>query len=358
MKPKAPGEAEGAPRPDPRKLKLLVETLRGGVFTYDDLAALTSLDLSRRSLQLYLETHLPAAGFALTRGRTADAKPRATFALAPDYEAEADGGAVNRAALALARGVLAELFPIDGTDLDRRAGASRVLSIASGVPRFELHHMRALMRWITAAERERPAAVMLRYRAARGDGDGPTEPEAEVRPRLVWPLGVILRDARRVYLPALVEPAESMSDRRLFALERVAAGPKDCGVVPLPDADALPTRFLLDERPRLRDLVQPWFGLVRPDAPADRVDLHVRFDARQAPYVRGRRWHPRQREVELYDGGFELHFGPVELREAVAWCSQWIDGVTVLGDASLREAYERSLDARLRVQRATPVKPR
>jgi aminopeptidase N len=98
--------------------------------------------------------------------------------------------------------------------------------------------------------------------------------------------------------------------------------------------------------------------LVRPDAPADRVDLHVRFDARQAPYVRGRRWHPRQREVELYDGGFELHFGPVELREAVAWCSQWIDGVTVLGDGSLREAYERSLDARLRVQRATPAKPR
>ena len=98
--------------------------------------------------------------------------------------------------------------------------------------------------------------------------------------------------------------------------------------------------------------------LVRPDAPADRVDLHVRFDARQAPYVRGRRWHPRQREVELYDGGFELHFGPVELREAVAWCSQWIDGVTVLGDASLREAYERSLDARLRVQRATPMKSR
>jgi hypothetical protein len=349
---------DAAPRPDPRKLKLLVERLRAGAFTYDDLAALPELDLSRRSLQLYLETHLPAAGFAPLRGRTAGPKGRATFTLPRGDDPEVDGGAVNRAALALAKGVLADLFPIDRTDLDLRVGAPRVLAIASGVPRFELHHMRALMRWIAAAERDRPTAVRLRYRPARGDADGAGAPDDEVRPRLAWPLGVILRDGRRVYLPALVEPADSMADRRLFALERVAQGPKDCGVIQVPEAEAPPTRFLVEERPRLQDLVQAGFGLVRPDASADRVDLHVRFDARQAPYVRARRWHSRQRETELYDGGMELRFGPVELREAVAWCSQWIDGVTVLGDARLRDAYEQSLDARLRVQRATPAKPR
>ncbi len=358
MKREATDAPDAAPRPDPRKLKLLVERLRVGAFTYEDLATLPELDLSRRSLQLYLETHLPAAGYAPMRGRTSGPKPRATFTLPRGDDAEIDGGAVNRAALALARGMLADLFPIDGTDLDQRMGAPRVLAIASGVPRFELHHKRALMRWIAAAERERPAAVQLRYRPARGDGDNAGAPDDEVRPRLVWPLGVILRDGRRVYLPALVEPAGSMADRRLFALERVVVGAKDCGVISVPESEAPPTRFLLDERPRLQDLVQAGFGLVRPEASADRVDLAVRFDARQAPYVRARRWHPRQRELELYDGGMELRFGPVELREAIAWCSQWIDGVTVLGDARLRDAYERSLDARLRAQRATPTKPR
>lgn len=344
-----PPPPEPAPRPDPRKLTLLVETLREGVFTYDDLAAMPALDLSRRSLQLYLETHLPAAGYALTRGRTSGPRPRATFSLRRDEESDAEeGGAVNRAALALARGVLADLFPIDGTELDRRTSKSRVLAIASGVPRFKVHHMRALMRWITAAERDRPTAVELRYRAAQGDAAG--DPDGESRLRVVWPLGVILRDGRRVYLPALVEPAESLTDHRLFALERVVAGPKDCGVTAIADGTLAAPPFLIESRPRLRDLVQPGFGVVRPDAAVDRVDLHVRFDARQAAYVRGRRWHTRQREVELDDGGLELHFGPVETREALGWCSQWFDGLTVLGDARLCEAYERSLDARLRAQ--------
>ena len=103
-------------RPDPLKLKLLVETLRTGPFTYEDLEERADLQLSRRSLQLYLETHLPAAGHAVLRGRTSGPRPRATFAL-PRADATSDS-AVNRAALSLARGVLAELFPVDGTDLD------------------------------------------------------------------------------------------------------------------------------------------------------------------------------------------------------------------------------------------------
>ena len=68
-------------RPDPLKLKLLVETLRTGPFTYEDLEEREALQLSRRSLQLYLETHLPAAGYTVLRGRTSGPRPRATFAL-------------------------------------------------------------------------------------------------------------------------------------------------------------------------------------------------------------------------------------------------------------------------------------
>lgn len=338
-------------RPDPRKLKLLVETLRTGRFTYEDLMAMQDLDLSRRSLQLYIETHLPAAGFAVERGRTAEARPRATFSL-PRAEAT-PGAAVNRAALALARGVLAELFPVDGTDLDKKLTPSKVLAFASGVPRFKDHHRRALVKWVTAAEKDLPRAVLLRYRAASDEGEPDDE---DLRPRLVWPLGVILREGRRVYLPAIAEPALSIADRRMFALERVVAGPNDCGVIPAPASLQDPPAFLRDSPPRLQDLVQSPFGLFRPDNPKDGVELHVRFDARQSKYVRNRRWFPRQRETETAEGGIELRFGPVELREAVAWCSQWIDGVTVLGDARLREAYERSLDARIRAQHRAPAR--
>lgn len=348
-----PQDAVNTPRADPLKLKMLVEHLRQRSYTYEELAGLEGLELSRRSLQCYLDIHLPAAGFEPLRTRTAGPRPRACFSLPPSNDPTGDtGGAVNRAAFALAQGVLAELFPLEGTDIDRRVGSPRVLALASGVPCFDPKHKHTLIRWINAAERERPTPVMLRYRAARGEHAAAAEREEAVRERLVWPLGVILRDGRRVYLPALVEPAASMADRRMFALERVVVGPKDCGVFKVNGPTPPPPEFLLKERPRLRDLVQPQFGLVRPDAPEETAQLHVRFDARQAFYVRDRRWYPRQREAVTPDGGLELRFGPVELREAVAWCSQWIDGVTVLGDPRLREAYERSLEARLGAQRA------
>lgn len=328
---------------------MILEALRAGPQSYDDLLAMPALELSRRSLQLYLEKHLPAAGFVPTRGITRDFRPRATFRLTVPEATVETRDAVNRAALALARGVLADLFPLEGTDLEPRPPPSPVLAIASGVPRFEVHHQRALLQWIALADGDPPGAAWLRYRGARNEGD-----DDEPRRRLVWPLGVILRDGRRVYLPALVEPANSLVDRRLFALERVVAGPKDCGVEAATEDLAPTPDFLRRVRPRLRDLVQPGFGVVRPESPATRVELHIAVAPPQAPYLRGRRWHPRQHEVERHDGGIELRFGPVALDEAVGWCSQWSDGVTVLGDARLREAYEASLTARLARQRATP----
>lgn len=332
-------------RPDPRKLKLLVSVLRAGRYTYEELAAMGDLELSRRSLQLYVETHLPAAGYAVTREKTPGPRPRAMFSL-PRAEV-APSATVNRAALALAHGVLAELFPVDGTDLEHKHPSSRVLAFASGVPKFKEHHKRALVKWINAAERTPPRAVLLRYRAANDDDDACDE---DIRPRLVWPLGVILREGRRVYLPGIAEPALNITDRRMFALERVIAGPQDCGVMPAPSSMQVLPAFLREGGPRLQDLVQSPFGLFRPDHADDRVELHVRFDPRQSRYVRGRRWYPRQRERENRDGGIELSFGPVDLREAVAWCSQWIEGITVLGDARLREAYETSLKTRMKSQ--------
>lgn len=340
------------PKADPRKVQVLAELLREAPRTYDELAQNSLLELSRRSLQDYLERHLPAAGYEVQRGRT-PGRAKATFFL-DNRSADEDPNAVNRAALALARGVLAGLFPLEGTQLDRlsRRAPSRVLAFASGVAEYQQHHMQALLKWINAAEQDPPRALMIRYDAAR-DGGKHREPP---RPRLVWPLGVVLREGRRIYLQALVEPAASLEDARNFALERVYSGPRDCGVWHADAAHQVPTDFLRALRPRPQDLVHAPFGLIRPNVSDEPVDVRVRFDASQAPYVRGRKWHARQSEKTLADGALELSFGPVDCREAVGWCSQWFDGVTVLGDDTFRARYERSLETRLAAQRA-PQRP-
>ena len=331
-------------RPDPRKLDRLIATLQRGPRTYDELMADARLDLSRRSLQTYLDEHLAALGYTVLRGVAPGPPRRATFFI-PTADDEPRGGVVDRAAYSLARGFLEGLFPLEGTSLDAltRRRTSRVLAFASGVPRFTEQHMRALMKWIAASEHDPPRAVWLRYARASGPpGEGAAEP------RLVWPVGVIVREGRKVYLPGLVEPAASLDDARNFALDRVLAGPRDCGVWVADGASEAPSEFMLRSRPRPQELVHAPFGLVRPSVSERPVMVAVRFAASQAAYVRDRRWLSRQDERLGPDGSLELRFGPVDVREAVAWCSQWIDGLTVLGDPALREAYLASLRARLK----------
>lgn len=331
-------------RPDPRKLDLLIATLQRSPRTYDELVADERLELSRRSLQTYLDEHLASLGYTVLRGVAPGPPRRATFFISTADD-EPRGGVVDRAAYSLARGFLEGLFPLEGTSLDAltRRRNSRVLAFASGVPRFSEHHMRALMKWIAAAEHDPPRAVMLRYERAGGPRSAPLP----VEPRLVWPVGVIVREGRRVYLPGLVSPGESLDDARNFALDRVLAGPRDCGVWVADPSVQRPSEFLLRSRPRPQEFVHAPFGLVRPSVSEQPVMLEVRFDPSHAAYVRDRRWFPKQEEHVTADGSLELRFGPVDVREAVAWCSQWIDGLTVLGDPALREAYMASLRQRL-----------
>lgn len=343
--------APSKPRPkaDPRKVNVLAQLLREAPRTYEELAQNPLLDLSRRSLQDYLEHHLPAEGYEVQRGRT-PGRAKATFFL-DDRTAGEDPNVANRAALALARGVLAGLFPLDGTQFDEmtRRVPSRVLAFASGVAEYQPHHMRALLRWINAVEQDPPKAVMLRYGPAK---DGGVAGAPKLRARLVWPVGVVLREGRRIYLQALEEPCLGLEDARNFALERVYGGARDCGVWTADAAHQTPTDFLRTRRPRPQDLVHAPFGLIRPNVSDEPVDVRLRFERAQAPFVRGRRWHAKQSEKVLPDGALELAFGPVDCREAIGWCSQWFDGVTILGDPTFRARYEASLEARLAAQRA------
>lgn len=330
-----------APAADPLKVNLLVELLKERPRTYDELIAHTELGLQRRMLQTYLKHHLPQAGHAVNT--LPNGRGPLRFSLAPEAGHQAQNQPTDRALRALARGVLAGFFPLDGTSLEKRVRA-RVFAFASGVPRFAEQHRMTLLRWIAAAEQQPAAPHWLCYDSAE--------------PRLVWPLGVLLRDGRRVYLQGLVEPGDSVEHTRNFALERVVVKEGHCGVERAQFAvkpDTPP--YLRRSPPHPSTLVDHPFSLIRPDA--DRaVKVRVRFSADQARFLRERRWHRNQEEeFNLDDGTLNLTFGPVDCDEAVAWCSQWWQGITVLGDDKLRAAYEASLRDRIARQEATSAPP-
>ncbi len=337
-------EEDRGPQADPRKVKVLVDLLQERPYTYEELAQHPLVGLKRRRLQEYLERFVPNQGHTVKRSREGGGVTR--FWLEDDDDTR-PGGASQRASLALARGVLNGLFPLEGTVLDKPVSA-RVLAFASGVPRFEERHRRVLLRWIAACESAPPYAVWLCYQ-----GPNARDPTSAER-RLVWPLGVILREGRRVYLQGLVDPYDSLECSRNFALERVAANSENNGLRRAePIHQTLPD-FLRTRRPHPSTLVDAPFSLVRPQK-HEAVMVHLRVEPDQVPFLRGRLWHPSQQELLRDDGSMELHFGPVDRSEAIGWCGQWWKGVTVLGDTLLRAAYQDSLSARLRAQDAAPT---
>ena len=322
-----------APAADPLKVKALVQLLQERPRTYDELIAHAELGLQRRMLQTYLKHHLPQAGYPV---QTSPKGRSLRFSLAT----EADHQTTDRALHALARGVLEGFFPLDGTPLERRVSA-QVFAFASGVPRFAEQHRMTLLRWIAAAEQQPAAPHWLRYENAET--------------RLVWPLGVLLRDGRKVYLQGLVEPGDGPEHTRNFALERVVVNEGHCGVERAQFVVKLDTPpYLQQPPPHPSTLVDHPFSLIRPDT--DRaVKVRVRVSPDQARFLRDRRWHRSQREKLNLDGTLNLTFGPVDCDEAVAWCSQWWQGITVLGDDKLRAAYEASLRDRLARQESAAL---
>jgi len=73
------------------------------------------------------------------------------------------------------------------------------------------------------------------------------------------------------------------------------------------------------------------------------VAVAIRFDANQAPYIRGRQWHSSQRITEHKDGGLTLRFQTSGLGGVLRWVLQYGTHAEVLAPAKLRDAVAEEI---------------
>ena len=71
----------------------------------------------------------------------------------------------------------------------------------------------------------------------------------------------------------------------------------------------------------------------------------IRFDANQAPYIRGRQWHGSQKITEHKDGGLTLRFKTSGLGGVMRWVLQYGTHAEVLAPGELREAVVKEIRA-------------
>jgi hypothetical protein len=239
--------------------------------------------------------------------------------------ADDGGGTIDEIARITARATLRPLFPLAGTSLDRPPRSARVQTavVVRGAYEYGEGHLRALRAWIVAASARPRRPVEITYGAIEDAGL-----------RLVWPLGVVIRDGASVYLAGV--PAEAKTGRSVhtYALHRVH---QQTPIRVLRDDAGTPPRGI--ELASIEDGMDAPFSVFS-TSKKDGVFLHARFTAAQAPYIEGRRWHAKQRVTRRKDGTLEIRFGPADLGETLAWVRQWGESITVLGDTRLRSAIQ------------------
>ncbi len=276
----------------------------GGAKTVAELAAAAACE--ERTVRNYLRDAESTIGFAIEKTRGSDRTVRVRAA-------QADGSAViEDLGRALARDMLRRLFPVAGTDLATRRVRPRAQLVVAlrGAYEYSDAHLAALRAWLLAASRRPRRAVRLVY--GRGDGRGD---------RIVWPIGIIVRDAARVYLAGMPESPVDSRDVRTYALERVDCerGAKTIEVLSGPDGGDPPDGL---DTAVIEDAIDLPFS-VYPGAAEDGVMVEARFSAKQADYLEGRRWHRKQSMRRRADGSLDLKFGPADRGEAEAWLRQW-----------------------------------
>ena len=178
-------------------------------------------------------------------------------------------------ALVVARALLRGIFPIEGTKLDEATEASRAQVVLSvrGVYAYGESHLRVLRSWLREAHRRPRRAVRFGYDAAtsrRGDA---------------WPLGIVVKDATRVYLAGTPTDADDGRDVRTFALEGVVLQKQGPTVRVLSTLDSGPPPSNLDAAV-IDEAIDSPFSITRP-SPENGVHVRVTFSPVVARYIVG-----------------------------------------------------------------------
>lgn len=179
-----------------------------------------------------------------------------------------------------------------------------------------------VFRAVLAAQRLR-RRLLIRYRSLSSDRttDRRVHPYHVFNHRGDW------------YLAARDEGRKQV---RIFALHRVRRATPTTGSYELP-ADFNFRRYMSDA-----------FGVQKGDKP---VPVSIRFAARQARWIRERRWHRSARVQEGLDGSLVLNLKVAETSEIVRWVLQFGHEAEVLEPPSLRAAVAEQLGSALAAYR-------
>ena len=83
-------------------------------------------------------------------------------------------------------------------------------------------------------------------------------------------------------------------------------------------------------------------------------DICIRFDARTAPYILEREWHPSQSIKRRRDGSIDLMFRASHLKEIRDWVMSWSPGACVTKPPELVALVRDSLQQALGEYPAPP----
>lgn len=120
----------------------------------------------------------------------------------------------------------------------------------------------------------------------------------------------------------LVGYAHNRKDLRTFAVDRILT------------ATIEPDRFEMPEEYRPMERLSTAFGIVSEET----MPVKIRFSPRVAHAVKGRLWHPSQKQEELPDGSVELAFVAGGKMEIISWVLSYGEHAEVLAPTELRAA--------------------
>jgi proteasome accessory factor B len=180
----------------------------------------------------------------------------------------------------------------------------------------------AIFRDLLAAQRARQK-VLIRYRSLNSD---------RTSQRRVHPYHVFNHHGDW-YVAAWDEHHD---DVRIFALHRIRR---------LTSTDE---PFEMSPRFSFKKFMKDAFAIQQGEKP---VDVSIRFAARQARWIRERKWHSTARVQEEMGGGLVLHLKVAETCEIKRWVMQFGSEAEVLKPASLRRAIKDDLAATVKLYR-------